>query len=84
MNATYFNKLDLSAKSFLVYKFGELVSFIHYFGFRIHLVIINGTYVEVFKNLLTDEIEKIELIPYEKGRFQLYAAPVNIQSLFHS
>ncbi|MCD6017301.1 MAG: hypothetical protein K0S53_422 [Bacteroidetes bacterium] len=82
MNLKYFNLLDLSARSFLVYKFGELVSFIYHYGFRIHLVALNGVYLEVYKNLFSGEIEKIEVFNHENERLQLYAEPVCIKSLF--
>lgn len=74
--------LDLSSRSFLVLKLGELVSFIHAFGFRIHLVLINGIFIEVFKNLVSGDIEKIELYNTENDRMHLYAEPVCIKSLF--
>lgn len=74
--------MDLSARSFLVYKFGELVSFIYDYGFRIHLVLLNGVYLEVYKNLFSEKIEKIELFNPESDRLHLYAEPVCIKSLF--
>ncbi|MDF2448449.1 MAG: hypothetical protein K0R26_953 [Bacteroidota bacterium] len=82
MNLKYFNLLDLSARSFLVYKFGELVSFIYDLGYRIHLVVLNGVYLEVYKNLFSDDIEKIEVYDSGNDRLHLYAEPVCIKSLF--
>jgi hypothetical protein len=82
MNLKYFNLLDLPARSFLVYKFGELVSFIYDYGFRIHLVLLNGVYLEVYKNLFSGNIEKIEVFNPENDRLHLYAEPVCIKSLF--
>lgn len=82
MNHQLFSKSDLHARAAIVFCDGDYISSIKQYAFKISLFIVDDTYVEVFYNAHTNQLEDIAIMePYEQ-RLQLYAIGVDITDLF--
>lgn len=82
MNYNTFSKLDLHGRAGLVFSEGDFISSIKYYAFNISLYILEDTYIEVFYNSDSNEIEDIEILDPEEKRLNLYAIGVDIKDLF--
>lgn len=82
MTESEFSKLKLPQRAEHVFLDGDYVETITYYGFNIHLYILDGKYIEVFYNRLSNEIEDIEILDPEERRLGLYTKSVSIEELF--
>ncbi|MES2566217.1 MAG: hypothetical protein V4565_05090 [Bacteroidota bacterium] len=84
MTQRVFNSLDLNQRLYLIVNSGEFISEIVYYGYRIRLYIVNSLYVEVFRNVHSNDIELVEVLEPEEGRLQLYAKDIDISELLEN
>lgn len=65
MKTTQFNKLTLVDRAWLVYEFGEFLMSIEHYDYRINLYALNDQLIELFQNIDTRQIERIQLASYD-------------------
>jgi hypothetical protein len=82
MNNASFNRINLNIKAQFVFKYGEYISSIEYYGRNVDLYIVGAFYVEAFYNRERQELEEIEILDPEERRLQLYSIGVDIKNLF--
>jgi hypothetical protein len=73
-----FNALPLSEKIPLLFKKGNFIVAIRYYGYKINLYLLNNFYVEVFYNHKRDMIERIELLPAVHTRMKFYSDQIQL------
>jgi hypothetical protein len=61
MKSKRFNDLTMTDRAWLTYEFGDFLMSIEYYDFRIHLYALNCQFVELFQNINTRQIERIEV-----------------------
>jgi hypothetical protein len=64
MNVENFDKLTIENKILLVEDMGDLVCSIEFYEHRIFLFAFNAMFVEAYRNIETDQIEKIHSVSY--------------------
>ncbi len=82
MNHQLFSKSDLHGRAAIVFCDGDYISSIKQYAFKISLFIVGDTYVEVFYNAHTNQLEDIAIMEPDEQRLQLYAIGVDITDLF--
>ncbi len=82
MNRQLFSKSDLHGRAAIVFCDGDYISSIKQYAFKISLFIVDDTYVEVFYNAHTNQLEDIAVMEPDEQRLQLYAIGVDITDLF--
>jgi hypothetical protein len=65
MKTTQFNNLTMVDRAWLVYDFGEFLMSIEYYDYRINLYSLNGQFIEIFQNIETRQIERIQGVSYK-------------------
>lgn len=51
-------------KVWLTYEFGELLTSMGYYEYRVHLYTLNWQFIELYQNIDTWQIERIEIANY--------------------
>ena len=82
MNRQLFSKSDLHGRAAIVFCDGDYISSIKEYAFKISLFIVDDTYVEVFYNAHTNQLEDIAILEPDESRLQKYATGVDITDLF--
>lgn len=82
MNHQQFSKFDLHGRAAIVFCDGDYISSIKEYAFKISLFIVDDTYVEVFYNAHTNQLEDIAILEPDESRLQKYATGVDITDLF--
>jgi hypothetical protein len=82
MNHQLFSKSDLHGRAAIVFCDGDYISSIKQYAFKISLFIVDDTYVEVFYNAYTNQLEDIAIMEPDEQRLQQYAIEVDITDLF--
>ena len=82
MNHQLFSKSDLHGRAAIVFCDGDYISSIKQYSFKISLFIVDDTYVEVFYNAHTNQLEDIAIMEPDEQRLQLYAIGVDITDLY--
>ena len=82
MNHHLFSTSDLHGRAAIVFCDGDYISSIKQYAFKISLFIVDDTYVEVFYNAHTNQLEDIAIMEPDEQRLQLYAIGVDITDLF--
>jgi hypothetical protein len=82
MNHQLFSKSDLHGRAAIVFCDGDYISSIKEYAFKISLFIVDDTYVEVFYNAHTNQLEDIAILEPDESRLQKYATGVDITDLF--
>jgi hypothetical protein len=77
-----FLNLDIHDRAEFAFEFGDFVSVIEYYGFKICLYIVEGVFIEVFYNAHDNKIEDVEILEPNERRLYLYARTVDITGLF--
>ena len=67
-----FQEKSLADKISLLYREGDFITAIRYYGYKVNLYLIHDFYVEVFFNHKHDRIEKIELLQRKHTRMKFY------------
>lgn len=78
-----FSNFSLQEKAGIVFTNGDFISAIKYYDFNVCLYISSKTYIEVFYNSQTNEIEDIAILAPEESRLQLYSANVDLKDLYN-
>jgi hypothetical protein len=73
-----FNTLPLGEKVRLLFKNGNFIVAIRYYGYKINLYLLHNFYVEVFYNHKRDMIERIELLPAVHTRMKFYSDQIQL------
>lgn len=73
-----FNILPLKEKISLLFRNGNFIVAIRYYGYKINLYLLNNFYVEVFYNHKRDRIERIELLPAFHTRMKFYSDQIQL------
>lgn len=73
-----FSFLNLEIKRDFVLNYGEYISEIDYYGSKVLLYIIEGYYIEMFYNTVTEQIDQVEILDPKEKRLNLYVYNVNI------
>lgn len=82
MNHQLFSKSDLHGRAAIVFCDGDYISSIKEYAFKISLFVVDDTYVEVFYNTHTNQLEDIAILEPDESRLQKYATGVDITDLF--
>ena len=82
MNITDFNKLHLNQRFSLILYSGQHLSTIKLQDFKASLYAMEGSYVEVYHNTITNDIEEITTLRGTEPRLNLYATAVNLSHLY--
>jgi hypothetical protein len=82
MNRQLFSKSDLHGRAAIVFCDGDYISSIKEYAFKISLFVVDDTYVEVFYNAHTNQLEDIAILEPDESRLQKYATGVDITDLF--
>jgi hypothetical protein len=82
MNHQLFSKSDLHGRAAIVFCDGDYISSIKEYAFKISLFVVDDTYVEVFYNAHTNQLEDIAILEPNGSRLQKYATGVDITDLF--
>jgi hypothetical protein len=82
MNHQLFSKSDLHGRAAIVFCDGDYISSIKEYAFKISLFIVDDTYVEVFYNAHTNQLEDIAILEPDESRLQKYSIGVDITDLF--
>lgn len=82
MNQELFSRSDLHGRAAIVFCDGDYISSIKQYAFKISLFIVDNTYVEVFYNAHTNQLEDIAIMEPDEQRLQLYAIGVDITDLY--
>ena len=61
---TQFNNLTMVDRAWLTYEFGEFLMSIEYYDYRINLYSLNGEFIELFQNIDSRQIERIQVASY--------------------
>jgi hypothetical protein len=64
MKTTQFNNLTMVDRAWLIYDFGEFLMSIEYYDYRINLYSLNSQFIEMFQNIDSRQIEKIQIASY--------------------
>ena len=72
----------MHGRAAIVFCDGDYISSIKQYAFKISLFIVDDTYVEVFYNAHTNQLEDIAIMEPDEQRLQLYAIGVDITELF--
>lgn len=67
-----FNQFSLEQKVNTLYREGKFIVSIRYYGFKINLYLLAGTYIEVFYNHKKDRIDKISQLDTGHTRMKFY------------
>lgn len=62
MNVQSFDSLKMAEKILLIEDMGELVFSLEFYEHRIYLFSFNAMFIEAYKNIQTDEFEKIHSV----------------------
>ncbi len=73
-----FSELPLQEKIQTLFRNGNFVVAIRYYGYKINLYLLNNFYVEVFYNHKRDEIERVELLPAFHTRMKFYSDQITL------
>jgi hypothetical protein len=65
MKTAHFNELTMVDKAWLMYEFGERLTSLEYYDYRVHLYALNNSFVELYQNIDTRQIERIEVASYQ-------------------
>ena len=82
MNHQLFSKSDLHGRAAIVFCDGDYISSIKQYAFKISLFIVDDTYIEVFYNAHTNQLEDIAIMQTDEQRLSLYSIDVDITDLF--
>ena len=82
MNHQLFSKSDLHGRAAIVFCDGDYISSIKQYAFKISLFIVDDTYIEVFYNAHTNQLEDIAIMETDEQRLSLYSIGVDITDLF--
>jgi hypothetical protein len=66
MNSQNFDELTINNKIVLIEDMGELVCSIEFYEHRIFLFSFNSMFVEAYRNIDTDKIEKIQTVTFQE------------------
>lgn len=64
MRTTNFNELAITEKAWLIHQFGDCLMSIEYYDHRIYLYSLNNSFIEVYEDIATRQIESIEEADY--------------------
>ena len=73
-----FDELDFDDKIQEVYRNGVFVTNIRYYGHKINLYLLNGSYIEVFYNHRKDQIDNIQLMDWSHSRVKFYLDQIKL------
>lgn len=82
MDHQLFSKSDLHGRAAIVFCDGDYISSIKQYAFKISLFVVDDTYVEVFYNAITNQLEDIAILEPDEPRLQMYATGVDITDLY--
>lgn len=83
MEHSLFNFLELEQKDQIkqLYTEANFIVAIRYYGYKINLYLLHGSYLEVFYNHKLDRIEKITPLDFNHSRMKFYQDQISIQSV---
>ena len=81
-NVTIFFSHKISERLLLLKKQGEYISKIKYYGFIIDLYILNKNFIEVYYNIHSNKVEKVEVLELTNDMLNLFAVQVNLSNLY--
>lgn len=61
MKSARFDNLTMVDKAWLVYEFGDFLMSIEYYDYRVRLYALNSQFIELFENIGTRQIERIQV-----------------------
>lgn len=64
MRSLPFNELAMPDRAWITYEFGDFLISIEYYDHRIFLFSLHSQFIELYQNIDTRQIEKIEAVPY--------------------
>jgi hypothetical protein len=65
MKTVKFNELTLTDKALLMAEYGQYLESIEFYDYWIHLYSLNAHFIEIWYNVVTKHVEKIELLQYK-------------------
>ncbi|HMP98446.1 MAG TPA: hypothetical protein PKC24_01605 [Cyclobacteriaceae bacterium] len=79
MTSAEFNKFSLTEKIKALYEHGSFVMAIRYYGYKVNLYLLDGTYFEVFYNHKLDLIERISQLDTSHSRMNFYSDQIKLR-----
>ena len=64
-----------------LYRNGQFIVAIRYYGYKVNLYLLDDYYLEVFYNHKLDKIEKIDLLDFSHSRMKFYADQISIPTM---
>ena len=82
MSHSFFDFFNLSFDGQIkrLYREGDFIVAIRYYGYKINLYLLDGYYLEVFYNHKLDKIEKIDLLNFTHSRMKFYEDQIALPS----
>ena len=82
MSHSFFDFFNLSFDSQIkrLYREGDFIVAIRYYGYKINLYLLDGYYLEVFYNHKLDRIEKIQPLSFTHSRMKFYEDQIALPS----
>jgi hypothetical protein len=83
MEHSLFNFFGLEQKDQIqiLYREASFIVAIRYYGYKVNLYLLYGSYIEVFYNHKLDLIEKIAPLDFNHSRMKFYQDQISIQSI---
>ncbi len=78
INHIEFAAMPLNDKVSVLFKKGNFIVAIRYYGYKVNLYLLNNFYVEVFYNHKKDAIERIDLLPSFHSRMKFYSDQITL------
>lgn len=76
-----FQGMELRDKISLLYREGNFITAIRYYGHKVNLYLLNDFYVEVFYNHKHDRIDRIDLLERRHSRMKFYYDQIKFKNL---
>ena len=73
-----FREFTLEKKTQTLYEHGTFVMAIRYYGYKINLYLLGGSYIEVFVNHKQSVIERIVLLDASHSRIKFYTDQIKL------
>lgn len=82
LNVTIFNSFTLDERMDIIWRHGEFITKIKYFGFCINLYVVDQVFVEVYYNSHSSVVQYVEILDPQEDRINLFTLKVDLSDLF--
>lgn len=84
LDLNMFYSCTVDERMAIVSERGEYITRIKYFGYYIHLYLVEGDFVEVYYNIHSNLREDVEILDSNDERINLYTVSVDLSDLYRN